>query len=40
MAKSNVQLTAEEVKKFVADQVSHYKRLAGGVEFVDVSCLR
>lgn len=27
-------LTADEVTKFVADKVSNYKRLAGGVQFV------
>lgn len=33
--KPGEQLSAEQLKAFVANKVAHYKQLSGGVEFVD-----
>jgi acyl-CoA synthetase (AMP-forming)/AMP-acid ligase II len=32
----NPNLTEDEVKEFVKKKVAHYKKLSGGVEFIDV----
>lgn len=34
--KPNTQITEEDITKYVNPKVTHYKKLAGGVRFIDV----